>query len=188
LASIAPEAEIIAIEKIRIRFYKLLANLKIQGVNNVKALLLDGIWVRKRYPEYFDKILVDAPCSAEGRFYIKNPRTFKYWKDKKIKEMVNKQKKLLSAAFYALNKDRVLVYSTCTFSPEENEGMVDWLLNKFKDAIEILPVEVPLSNVRNGLTNWESKKFSASLKLTKRIVPNSYMEGFFIAKIKKTSF
>jgi len=186
IASLAgPDSEIIAIEKIRIRYYKLLANLRIQGADFVRALLYDGIWVRKKFPEYFHKVLLDAPCSSEGRFYVHNPKSFKYWKYKKVKEMSHKQKRLLVSAIYSLKPQGVLVYSTCTFSPEENEEIVDWALNKFKDNLELLPVEIPLKNITTGLVKWREKKFSHSLKLTSRIIPNEFMEGFFIAKLKK---
>lgn len=185
--SLAPEAEVTAIEKARPRYYKLLANLEVQGVKSTKVILLDSIWVRKKFPEYFDKILADVPCSSEGRFLITNPKSFKYWKQRKVKEMVHKQKKLLHSAFLALNEGGILVYSTCTFSPEENEGVIDWFINKFKEKVEILPVEFPLKNVRDGLLQWEEKKFSASLRLAKRIIPDDSMEGFFVAKIKKIS-
>jgi len=188
IISLAPQAEVVAIEKIRTRYYKLLANLKTQGAESVKTLLLDSIWVRKKFPEHFDKILADVPCSAEGRFFIGNPKTHKYWKQRKVKEMVHKQKKLLHSAFFALKEGGELVYSTCTFSPEENEGVIDWFINKFKDKIELLPMDIPLSNAQQGLRRWKDKKFSDSLNLSRRIIPNDTMEGFFVAKLKKTSF
>lgn len=187
ISSLAPKAEVTAIEKARPRYYKLLANLKIQGIESTKVILLDSIWVRKKFPEYFNKILADVPCSSEGRFLVTNPKSFKYWKQRKVKEMVHKQKKLLHSAFLALNEGGTLVYSTCTFSPEENEGVIDWFISKFKEKVEILPVKFPLKNVRDGLVQWKEKKFSASLRLAKRIIPDDSMEGFFVAKIKKIS-
>ncbi|MCK4912835.1 MAG: RsmB/NOP family class I SAM-dependent RNA methyltransferase [Candidatus Omnitrophica bacterium] len=187
ISSIAPEAEVVAIEKDRNRYYKLLANLEIQGIKTTKVILLDSIWVRKKFPEYFDKILADMPCSSEGRFLTTNPKSFKYWKQRKVKEMVHKQKKLLHSAFLALNEGGTLVYSTCTFSPEENEGVIDWFINKFKEKLEILPINLPLKNAREGLLQWQDKKYSPSLRLTRRIIPNGIMEGFFVAKLKKIS-
>jgi len=187
ISSLAPEAEVTAIEKARSRYYKLLANLRTQGVKSTKVILLDSIWVRKKFPEYFDKILADVPCSSEGRFLVTNSKSFKYWKQRKVKEMVHKQKKLLHSAFLALNEGGTLVYSTCTFSPEENEGVIDWFINKFKEKLEILPIELPLKNAKEGLLQWKDKRFSPSLRLTKRIIPDDTMEGFFVAKIKKIS-
>lgn len=187
IVSLASGAEVVAIEKIRTRYYKLLANLKNQGSDSVKVFLLDSIWVRKKFPECFDRILADVPCSAEGRFLVSNPKSFKYWKQRKVKEMVHKQKKLLHSAFFALKEGGTLVYSTCTFSPEENEGVIDWFINKFKEKLELMPVDIPLSNAIKGLTSWKGKGFSSDLRLTKRIIPNDLMEGFFVAKLKKIS-
>jgi len=187
IVSLAPKAEVTAIEKDRIRFYKLLANLKIQGAESVNTMLIDGIWVRKKFPEYFDKILVDAPCSAEGRFLLTDPRSYKYWKERKVKEMMHKQKKLMHAAFFALKEGGTLVYSTCTFSPEENECVVEWFLDKFSGKVELLPMELPLANAVPGMRGWNSKHFEAPMRLTRRILPNDFMEGFFVAKIKKTA-
>jgi 16S rRNA (cytosine1407-C5)-methyltransferase len=187
IASLARESEITAIEKIRPRYYKLLSNLKLQGAEQVKVYLLDSIWVRKKFPEYFDQILADMPCSAEGRFLVSDPKTYKYWKQRKVKEMAHKQKKLLHSAFFALKEGGTLVYSTCTFSPEENEAIIDWFLDKFKDKVEVVPVDIPLSNVQPALGRWKDKKFSGSLRLAKRIIPSETMEGFFVAKIKKIS-
>ena len=185
IISLANKANVVAVEKIRTRLYKLTANLKIQCEGRVKVLLMDGTMVRRKFPEFFDKILLDAPCSAEGRFFVANPRSYKYWKEMKVKEMAHKQKKLISAAFYSLKPGGVMIYSTCTFSPEENEGVIDWFLNKFKNSAEIASLKIPGANVRRGLTRWRLNKFSESLSLSRRIIPDGVMEGFFIAKIVK---
>ncbi|MBN2482912.1 MAG: RsmB/NOP family class I SAM-dependent RNA methyltransferase [Candidatus Omnitrophica bacterium] len=180
------EIELVVVEKIRTRYYKLLANLKAQGIDWIEPYLLDGIWVRKKFPEYFDKILLDAPCSCEGLFYVHNPHSFKYWKLRKVKEMSHKQKKLIAAAVYALKEGGTLIYSTCTFSPEENEMVIDWVLNKFKDTLEIIPLTLPLTNAIPGLCRWKDKKFSASLSGSVRIIPHEFMEAFYIVQLKKT--
>jgi 16S rRNA (cytosine1407-C5)-methyltransferase len=187
MASLAPNAQIIAFEKEHVRHCKLETNLKIQGVSNVETFAQDGFWVRKKFPEYFDKILVDAPCSAEALFDLNNPRSYKYWNERKVHELRHKQKSLLHSAFFALKEGGELVYSTCAFSPEENEEVIDWLLTKFKEQLEIVPVEIPLNNVFCGITRWRGGNFSAALKLTRRIIPNEFMEGFFIAKLRKIS-
>ena len=177
--------ELVAIEKIRGRYYKLLASLKIQGADFIEPLIYDGVWVRKKFPEHFNKLLLDSPCSSEGRFYMNNPRSFKYWKYRKVKEMAHKQKRLFSSAIRALVPGGILVYSTCTFSPEENEELIDWALNKFKYELELVPITLPLRNAVRGLKSWRGKKFSNDLKETLRIIPNESMEGFFVAKLKK---
>lgn len=183
--SLAPGAEITALERDRIRYHQLLTNLRIQGVTGARTMLIDGIWARKKFPEYFDKILIDAPCTAEGLFLLQNPRTYKFWKEKKVREIVHTQKDLLQSAFYALKEGGTLVYSTCTFSPEENEGVIDWFFKKFSGKISIVPSDINLPNVFQGVTQWHDKRFSPELKHCRRIIPNEYMEGFFVAKLKK---
>ena len=188
LFSLCPKIELQTIEKNRVRFYKLLTNIKQQGMGNeIKLHLIDGIWVRKKFPEYFNKILVDAPCSTEGRFLVEDHKTFKYWKDQKVKEMTSTQKKLMHAAFFALQEGGELVYSTCTISPEENEGIVSWFLDKFHGKLELMPIEIPLENAEKGFTRWGDTRFDDQIEMTKRILPNDYMEAFFIAKFKKTA-
>jgi 16S rRNA (cytosine1407-C5)-methyltransferase len=180
------KARVVAVEKNRVRFYKLLANLKIQGAQKyVKPLIFDGTRIRGKYPEYFDKILLDVPCSTEGRFRVDNPRSFRYWKYRKIKEMFHKQKKLFKAAFYALKPGGVIVYSTCTFAPEENEKLINWAIDKFSPHLRLLPLKIPLKNTKAGLRKWRKDNFISPLKLTRRILPTQYMEGFFIAKLRK---
>ena len=100
--------------------------------------------------------------------------------------MAHKQKKLIAAAVYSLKPGGSLIYSTCTFSPEENEEIIDWILNKFKEELKLLPIDVPFNNVIKGFTSWGQKKFSETLKLARRIIPNEFMEGFFIAKLQKS--
>lgn len=187
IASCAPEAEIVAIEKVRKRYYKMQAYLSYQGANSVKTVLLDSIWVRKKYPDYFDKILADVPCSTEAEFLVSNPLTYKYWSEYKVKEMEHKQRKLLHAAFFALKEGGTLVYSTCAFSPEENECVINWFLNRFKGKLELLPLDYPCANAIDGLKRWKDEKFCEDMKYTKRIIPDGIFEGFFIAKIKKLS-
>jgi 16S rRNA (cytosine1407-C5)-methyltransferase len=185
IASLAGrEIELVAVEKLEIRYQKLLATLRIQGVDFVKALMADGIEMGRKYPGYFDKVLVDAPCSGEALFYMRDPKSFKPWSQKKVKELSHTQKVLIYSGISALKDGGELVYSTCTFSPEENEEVVDWALRKF-EGLRLMPVDMPLPNKARGIAMWDGKVFSKDIGLTMRVLPNEYMEGFYIAKIKK---
>src|SRR3989344_123358 len=82
----------------------------------------------------FNKILLDAPCSGEG-MVNKKEKAFAHWSEKRMKLLAKKQKKLLLHAFDLLEKGGTLVYSTCTFAPEENEAVIDTLLRKHPDAV-----------------------------------------------------
>ena len=174
------EGEIIAVEAIRGRYYKLRSVVTQMGATNVVLKLTDAR--RFRLPAPFDRILVDAPCSSEGRFKMDDPETCAYWSPRKIKEMVRKQRGLLLQATRLLKPGGTLVYATCTFAPEENEGVVDWLLRKTGGRLSLEPVR--FAGVPNypALESWSERIFNNRVKSCFRVLPNREMEGFFIAK------
>ncbi|MFC1514732.1 RsmB/NOP family class I SAM-dependent RNA methyltransferase [Candidatus Omnitrophota bacterium] len=180
------EAEVVAVEKVKVRFYKLLANLKNQGQEElVKTQLGEGAGVFRQYPKYFDRVLVDAPCTSEANFLASNPKTYAYWSPRKIKECQHKQKRLLFSGIMSLKKGGRLVYSTCTFAPEENERVIQWALDKFKDELFLEAIRLPDSDHQGGLASWKGREFSASLRSCRRIIPTEQMEGFFLASLRK---
>lgn len=180
------EGEIIANDNNQIRFFKLKANVDLQGAWNVRLSMKSGELFGRDDPESFDRILLDAPCSAEGRFLVTEPASYKYWKLAKIKEMARKQKNLLLSAFRALKPGGTLVYSTCTFAPEENEEVLNWFLEKVEEFAPIEEISLPVPNRITGLQKWEEKSFPPALRSTARLIPTPLMEGFYIAKIRKT--
>ena len=101
--------------------------------------------------------------------------------------MVHKQKKLFRAAFEALKPGGRLVYSTCTFAPEENEGILHWALRKLEGKIELLDFELPVSSVIQGLSSWKDKEYHPEVRKANRILPSEEADAFFIALIQKTS-
>jgi len=178
------DIEIVAFEKLEIRYQKLLATLRIQGVDFAKTVPADGMEAGKGYPGYFDKVLVDAPCSGEALFYMRDPKTFKPWTQKRVRDLSHTQKVLIYSGVNALKKGGELVYSTCTFSPEEHEEVVDWALGKF-EGVRLLPADIPVPNKARGLSALNGKRFHKDMGLAVRVLPNEYMEGFFIAKFRK---
>jgi NOL1/NOP2/sun family putative RNA methylase len=184
------ESEIVAIEKNKNRFFKLKENLESRNHSNVKLHLTDGTRLINYYPEYenyFDKVLVDAVCSGEGTIRLNNSDTLKFWNKNKFKQFSNLQKALIANAIKMLKPGGTLVYSTCTFSPEENELIIDWALKNFKNLKieEILEEEVPIDNKVSGLTKWKKKILSSELNKTIRIIPTQAFEGFYVAKMRK---
>ncbi len=178
------EGWITAVEVVKERMYKLKNVLSLLGVRNVSIKLMDGRRFRQQ-GELFDKILVDAPCSSEGRFKTSDKKSFQYWSLRKIKEMVQKQRGLVLSAGRLLKPGGVLVYSTCTFAPEENEGVIDWLLRKSKERLEVLPVDVPGVQSYPAVQEWQGKTFSKEVQNCFKVLPNPTMEGFFVAKLIK---
>ena len=178
---------IAAVEKVKSRFFKLKANLDKLQHQSVHTYLADGIGLWRKTPQRFDRILLDAPCSSESRFQINNPDSYAHWKPRKIKETSRKQKRLLYSAVHCLKPGGILVYSTCAFAPEENEAVIDHILNTFAQQLEILPINLPLPNLQQGLTQWQGKEFDISLKDSVRVLPNELMDGFYICRLIKTA-
>lgn len=179
------EGELTANEKIKTRFFKLKTNLDAQGYTNFRLTLKPGEIYCKLAPDTFDRALLDSPCSSEGRFSLNDPDSFKFWSLSKIKEMVFKQRPLFKSAFLSLKPGGVMVYATCTFAPEENEGILDWALGRTDDQMEILDWNPPIANWMEGITKWEEKTYSDEVKKARRILPNGTMTPFFIALVRK---
>jgi len=180
-AAMNNQGTIVALEAIRGRFYKLKAVLALLGANNVTCHVTDAR--RYKTTEGFDKILLDAPCSSEGRFSTLEPKTFAFWSPRKIKEMVRKQRRLLLQALRLVKPGGIVVYSTCTFSPEENEGVVDWVLRKTKFPVTVQPIALPAVSTYPAIQEWQEKRFDPRVAACFRVLPDEQGEGFFMVKI-----
>ncbi len=179
------QGRLVANDNNKIRFFKLRANLEMQAAGFVETTLRYGEAFGREFPNTFDRVLADVPCSAEGRFDANDPKSFGFWKPMKVREMARKQKRLLYSAIQALKPGGVLVYSTCTFAPEENEAVIHWVLEKFGRAVSVEPVALQLTNTAAGLSRWDKWEFNPAVRLTKRVLPGPEMEGFFLAKLRK---
>ncbi len=169
---------IIAIEKKRHRLISLKSSLERMGVSNTAAYLFDANDARFLGIE-FDKVLLDAPCS--GNFV-----TDRNWFNKKsfegIQRMAEMQKSLIKSALSVLKKDGILVYSTCSLEPEENELNMEWMLKHFKVVIEKTNLKIG----SEGLTKVFGRKLDPYIANCRRFWPNkTKTEGFFIARIRK---
>lgn len=178
------KGRIAAVEPVRDRFFRLKRNIESAGANLVQAYCKDGATIGRLVPQRFDRVLLDAPCSSEGRFELQQPESFAYWSAKKISEMARKQKQLIYSAVQSLKPNGILVYCTCSYAPEENEAIIDYALRKFQQ-LEILPIQVPFQNFASGLSNFENHTFDDRITQAIRIIPNTYMNGFFICKLRK---
>jgi len=167
-------------EPVRQRLYRLKAVLKLTGTT-AQLSSTDGRRMQE-HGELFNRVLVDAPCSCEGRFIVNEPKSFAYWSVRKIKEMSHKQKGLLLNASRLVSPGGVLVYSTCTFAPEENEEVVDWFLRKTEGRFALTPIGIIDVKTYPCLTLWQKREYDTRIKDAARILPDERMEGFFIAK------
>ncbi|TXH02776.1 MAG: RsmB/NOP family class I SAM-dependent RNA methyltransferase [Candidatus Moraniibacteriota bacterium] len=176
--------EIIANDLSPIRIFKLKANLQGQGVTHTTTNRMPGQFLWKRFPQYFDKSLVDAPCSLEGTIYTERPKSYGMWSVHKIKELSQRQRYLLRSAISATKAGGEIVYSTCTLAPEENEGVIDWILNK--ENVEIVPINIAGLKAYPGIPQWgNAKPYDPRVSLCMRIYPTELMEGFFVTKLRK---
>ncbi len=160
------------------------ANLERCGVMNSISIRNDGVGLCVRLARdgwKFDKILLDAPCSGEGTLRS-SPKTFLAWNLKVVEKLSREQKKLIANALKCLKKDGVMVYSTCTHAPEENEAVVDFALKNF--PVELVELNLPLK-CRAGVTSWQGADFSPEVTKCCRIYPqDNNSEGFFVAKLR----
>jgi len=152
-------------------------NLVNVGVMHGKGELLSGL-----FENQFDKILVDAPCSALG-IVQKKGEVSNWWDIRKAESISDLQLRLLVAAVKMCKSGGEIVYSTCTLTLEENECVINKVLKKY--PVELISFELPVQS-REGFTSYKGENFDKSLLLTHRILPwEAESEGFFIAKFRK---
>ena len=172
----------------------LLKNVEVFGIRNSFIVNEVPAKLAENFPEFFDKILVDAPCSGEGMFR-KDPAVAKVWDGNKPFECAKQQKEIITRAAQMLAPGGDLLYSTCTFSPEENEQVIQFLLDSRED-MEIREIK-PFDGFAPGrpevaYEGWDSeesgnrKTGSADLKKCVRIWPHKMAgEGHFLALLRK---
>ena len=126
------------------------SNLERLGVSNALVLNAHPGELARRFPEYFDRILVDAPCSGEGMFR-KEQAAVDGWTEKTNESCASRQREILSCAAQMLKPGGRLVYSTCTFSPVENEGVISEFLLTHEDFSVVKIEGLPFSP---GRPDW----------------------------------
>ena len=175
----------------KLRFARLKYNLEKQGAKIVEAINYRGESLWKRYPETFDRILLDAPCSGEGRFIGTSPETYKNWYLKDVMNCSRLQKKLIKSAYLSLKKGGILVYSTCTLNLAEDEDVLKYALENFD--LELIDIDLKITSSIKAKTdnndimiyNDSENLYDKTIEKAIRIIPSKLMEGFFVAKLKK---
>lgn len=174
------KGSIVATEVSRTRILRLKNNIRKFGCEICCPVRCDASIFKSDH--LFDKILLDAPCSGEGMI-TKQKKLFGVWSEKRILRMQKIQKKLIKRGFELLREGGVLVYSTCTFAPEENEEVVEWLAENFKAKAE--KIEVPGLIHSNGIEIWRGKKFNNYDKYIRIWPYQNNTNGMFVAKLRK---
>ena len=170
---------ILANELDKIRCERLKFNVVTQGASIVEVINRRGEKLGDEYAEQFDKVLLDAPCSGEGRFVASSVATYRGWSLKRVNELVKLQKKLFESGFKALKSGGSMVYSTCTLNRFENEEIVDWALKNFD--VRLVDVGIDVKDAICG----DCKGIDSSVNKAIKLLPSRWMEGFFVAKFVK---
>ena len=155
-------------------------NMERIGARNVIVTNEDPTGLLKTFEQFFDKIVVDAPCSGEGMFRKDHAAT-KYWHKGYPNECAARQKLILADAMKMLKQGGTLVYSTCTFAPEEDEQIITWLLNEYP-YLELVPIK-KYSGMDEGRPAFSDG--NEELRGCVRLMMHHFKgEGHFIAKLK----
>lgn len=163
-------------EIVRKRANILISNIERMGIRNAVVSSIHPDILCSELEGYFDKVLVDAPCSGEGLFR-KNPEAIKEWGYNHVIACSKRQISILNSASKAVKTGGILVYSTCTFSKEENEEVIEKFLRQNKN-FELTEIE---SKFGRHAYNCEN----INLEKARRIYPMDKGEGHFVAKLRK---
>ena len=182
----ANTGRLVANDSNRERILALISNLDRLSVTNVAITNRRGEQMGNLLPDFFDRILVDAPCSSIGT--PEKWKSVKNWiKPKNIKNIVTTQIKLLISAAKAVKPGGIIVYSTCTLNPLENEAVVDWVLKNLDLEIEKIEQTFGLKKI-DPLTSWHEMVFDNRVENALKISPvDNPTEGFFMARFRKAS-
>lgn len=173
------EGYILANELDKIRCERLKYNVEKQGAQIIEIVNGRGEKIGNKYPEYFDKVLLDTPCSGEGRFVVGSLATYRDWSPRTVRELTKLQKKLFESAYNALKPNGIMVYSTCTINEDENELILDWALKNFN--VKLVDIDIEIKDAQKAFDNDKDKSIAKAI----RILPSKDTEGFFVAKLVK---
>lgn len=136
---------------------------------------------RNFHLESFDKIILDAPCSGED-IRMLTSESVDHWSPAKVKRLAELQKKLLKEAWKLLKPGGIIMYSTCSQAPEEDEAVISWFLSKHEDAIT-LPIDLPYC--APALKQWTGPQFYPGTERAVRVAPSITHISFFACVIQK---
>ena len=162
----------------------LIGNVDRAGCLNVAVCRMDGASLGRAVAGTCDRVLVDAPCSSEGTIR-KSAQALDHWSVVAIERFPSVQRRLIVAGYLALKPGGVMVYSTCTVAPEENESVVAHLLARHPEA-EVCSAELSGLATRPGLREWSGESFPEAVSRCRRILPqDNDTEPFFMASIRR---
>lgn len=174
----------------------LISNLERMGYKNVMVTKLEASQLSDTYPGFFDVVIVDAPCSGEGMFR-KYPESCAEWSVQQVSQCADRQMEILSHACKCLRPGGSMIYSTCTYSIEENENIVYYLINR--EDLELLNIDIPKSISTWHLSQHKLTDSSSDSPFTNSSLPEDILrsshrfyphlgkgEGQFFCYLKKS--
>lgn len=181
-AKLAGDGVLVANDISNSRAKGLLKNLEVFGVKNMLVLSEEPGKLIDYFPEYFDKILIDAPCSGEGMFR-KDKKMVKAWEEHGPEFFAKLQRSIITQAAQMLRPGGMILYSTCTFDAMENEGTIEYLLTQYPE-FEICEI-APYERFAKGIPET-TMSGNPEFEKTVRIFPHKmHGEGHFLALLKK---
>ena len=177
---LSSEGFILANEYVSKRAKIIVSNFERLGISGAIVTSMDTEMLSRLYPEVFDLVITDAPCSGEGMFR-KNDESQENWSPENVEACAKRQKEILFNAAKTVAKGGYLLYSTCTYSVEENEEVVaDFLENHPDFTLERVKDE--LFNATRGGINVRGRDMSNTRRFYPHICPG---EGQFVALMKR---
>lgn len=169
------------------RIVALQSNLNRTWVYNSAVTRLDGAKFGELLPDFFDKILVDAPCSGEGTWF-KSDASTKRRREENVKEIAKLQYSLLVSAIKACKPWGEIVYATCTLNTRENEGVIAQVLKEYAGQIELENIDIANKStwIQTADSGWELADNELQ-KLVRFWPHRQHTGGFFIAKLRKNN-
>lgn len=166
------------------------SNIERMGITNAVVTNETPQRLAERFPCFFDKIIVDAPCSGEGMFR-KEDAALTQWSEDYIRLCAKRQREILDNAAKMLRPSGKLIYSTCTFAPEENEGTIAKFIEHHPE-FTIIPPDISSEFFSHGKLLWaqdlsQTEYACAGLEHTVRLFPHiANAEGHFAAVLMKS--
>ncbi|MBQ7780245.1 MAG: RsmB/NOP family class I SAM-dependent RNA methyltransferase [Clostridia bacterium] len=169
-------------------------NVERMGIRNAVVTCHAPQELVPHFPCFFDKIVVDAPCSGEGMFR-KEEQALTMWSQENVDLCAKRQKEILESAAIMLKPDGYLTYSTCTFAPEENEGVILHFLRDHPEFEVVEPMNIAVLDciskglIDRGNPKWvNGEEYAEQIKKTLRIFPHhANGEGHFAALLHKSA-
>lgn len=166
------------------RVEKLKSVVALMGIQTHQITGHEAQYIDKFVDQSFDRILLDAQCSGEGMLDLRHSSALRYWSMERIQKYRRLQQRMIMAAYRLLKPGGVLVYSTCTFAPEENEAPLSHLL-KHRHDITAEPITLAVPGRCEGLRRWQDERFESALEHAVRVQPSTFLEGFFVCRLRK---